>query len=77
MYCDLLITVHKCAETIQGRKLYEEIRYLGKSFFSLTKGQLISKANQQAGDSPKKRTKTHRTVVKTNSFVRFLGESSA
>ena len=25
-----LITVHKCAETIQGRKLYEEIRYLKK-----------------------------------------------
>ena len=23
-----LITVHKCAETIQGRKLYEEIRYV-------------------------------------------------
>ena len=23
------VTVHKCAETIQGRKLYEEIRYLG------------------------------------------------
>ena len=22
------VTVHKCAETIQGRKLYEEIRYL-------------------------------------------------
>ena len=21
------VTVHKCAETIQGRKLYEEIRY--------------------------------------------------
>ena len=22
------VTVHKCAETIQGRKLYEEIRYV-------------------------------------------------
>ena len=26
-----LITVHKCAETIQGRKLYEEIRYSKKA----------------------------------------------
>ena len=25
------VTVHKCAETIQGRKLYEEIRYLAKN----------------------------------------------
>ena len=30
-----------------------------------------------AEDSPKKRTKTRRILVKTNSFVRFLGESSA
>ena len=22
------VTVHKCAETIQGQKLYEEIRYI-------------------------------------------------
>ena len=27
------VTVHKCAETIQGRKLYEEIRYLNKYLF--------------------------------------------
>ena len=25
---NLKVTVHKCAETIQGRKLYEEIQYL-------------------------------------------------
>ena len=41
------------------------------------KGQLISKANCQAEDSSKKRTKTRRILVKTNSFVRFLEESSA
>ena len=41
------------------------------------KGQLISKANCQAEDSPKKRTKTRRTLVKMNSFVCFFGESSA
>ena len=29
-----------------------------------------------AEDSPKKRTKTRPILVKTNSFVRFLGESS-
>ena len=28
-----LITVHKCAETIQGRKLYEEIRYVGSLMY--------------------------------------------
>ena len=27
---NLKVTVHKCAETIQGRKLYEEIGYLLK-----------------------------------------------
>ena len=29
------VTVHKGAETIQGRKLYEEIRYVSLSFGSL------------------------------------------
>ena len=46
-------------------------------FSLLLKGQLIWKQTNQAEDSPKKRTKTRRTVVKTNSFVRFLGESLA
>ena len=41
------------------------------------KGQIISKRFFLAKDSSKKRTKTRRTVVKTNSFVRFLEESSA
>ena len=41
------------------------------------KGQIISKRIFLAEDSPKKRTKTSHTLVKTNSFVRFLGESSA
>ena len=43
----------------------------------ILKGQIISKCFFLAEDSPKKRTKTRRILVKTNSFVRFLGESSA
>ena len=41
------------------------------------KGQIISKRFFLAKDSSKKRTKTRRILVKTNSFVRFLGEYSA
>ena len=42
------------------------------------KGQIISKSFFfLAKDSSKKRTKTRRILVKTNSFVRFLEESSA
>ena len=41
------------------------------------KGQIISKRFFLAEDSSKKRTKTRRILVKTNSFVRFLEESSA
>ena len=38
-----LITVHKCAETIQGRKLYEEIRYV---LFTLPQDEILcSKVN--------------------------------
>ena len=48
-----------------------------RPFTVVIKGQLISKANCQAEDSPKKRTKTRRILVKTNSFVRFFEESSA
>ena len=43
----------------------------------LVKGQIISKRFFLAEDSPKKQTKTRRIVVKTKSFVRFLGESLA
>ena len=39
------------------------------------KGQIISKRFFLAEDSPIKRTKTRRILVKTNSFVRFLGKS--
>ena len=28
------VTVHQCAETIQGRKLYEEIRYKRSEFIT-------------------------------------------
>ena len=40
------------------------------------KGQIISKRFFLAKDSSKKRRKTRRILVKTNSFVRFLEESS-
>ena len=38
------------------------------------KGQIISKRFFLAEDSPKKRTKTHHILVKTNLFIRFLEE---
>ena len=41
------------------------------------KGEIISKCFFLAEDSSKKQTKTRCILVKTNSFVRFLGESSA
>ena len=47
------------------------------SFFLLTKGQLISKRNSQAEDSPKKRTNEFVFTSMRRVFVRFLGESSA
>ena len=43
----------------------------------ISKGQIISKVFFLAEDSSKKRTKARRILVKTNSFVRFLEESSA
>ena len=45
--------------------------------FVCPKGQIISNDFFLAKDSPKKRNKTGRILVKTNAFVRFLGESSA
>ena len=41
------------------------------------KGQLTSKANCQAEDSPKKRTNEFVFTTVRRVFVRFLGESSA
>ena len=46
-------------------------------FIQVTKGQLISKANCQADDSPKKRTNEFVFTTVRRVFVRFLGESSA
>ena len=43
----------------------------------MPKGQLISKANCQAEDSPKKRTNEFVFTSMRRVFVRFLGESSA
>ena len=42
-----------------------------------TKGQLISKRNSQAEDSPKKRTNEFVFTSMRRVFVRFLGESLA
>ena len=60
--------LHKCAETIQERKLFKGRNYMRK-YSNQFKGQLVSKRNSQAEDSPKKRTTSMRRV-----FVRFLGD---
>ena len=46
-------------------------------FVTTTKGQLISKANCQAEDSPKKRTNEFVFATVRRVFVCFLGESLA
>ena len=46
-------------------------------FVPMTKGQLISKANCQAEDSPKKRRNEFVFTTVRLVFVRFLGESMA
>ena len=53
-----------------------------KKYYSLiltksSKGQLISKRNSQAEDSPKKRTNEFVFTSMRRVFVRFLGESLA
>ena len=57
--------------------VYLNINLTFTVFPHLCKGQLSSKRFFLADDSPKKQTKTRPILVKTNSFVRFLGESSA
>jgi hypothetical protein len=47
------------------------------NLFTMTKGQLISKTNCLAEDSPKKRTNEFIFTSMRRVFVRFLGESSA
>ena len=42
-----LISVHKCAETIQGQKLYEEIRYLFFSYLIATKSSTYNLSTYQ------------------------------
>ena len=44
---------------------------------AISKGQLVSKANCQAEDSPKKRTNEFVVTTVRRVSVRFLGESSA
>ena len=47
----------------------------GRNYEQIYKGQLISKRFFGGSSiSSKKRTKTHRILVKTNLFVRFLEE---
>ena len=63
-------------------RIYNPIKTMGFSAmftFELdnTKGQLISKRNSQAEDSPKKRTNEFVFTSMRRVFVRFLGESSA
>ena len=67
-----------CEKAIKFEKIYVP------HFLKLLKGQLISKADLRAVDSPKKRTNElvffdmkSKKATKTNSFVRFLGESTA
>ena len=67
-----------CEKAIKFEKIYVP------HFLKLLKGQLISKADLRAVDSPKKRTNAlvffdmkSKKATKTNSFVRFLGESAA
>ena len=44
-----------------------------EAWFSVcTKGQIISKCLLESSISSKKRTKTHRIVVKMNSFISFV-----
>ena len=61
-------------ETLKKISFYE-LRFIKKCQNS--KGKIVSKRFFLAKDSSKKRTKTRHILVKTNSFVRFLEESSA
>ena len=75
MICSNKNFVHMCIFTSGLSQLFPvcSLFYLDHD----CKGQLLSKANCQALDSSKKRTKTRRILVKTNSFVHVLEESSA
>ena len=64
--------------------LHFEIHYQNHTCTEIDKGQLISKADWRAIDSPKKRTDEFvlfavksKKANKSNSSVRFLGESTA
>ena len=51
---------------------FQKFFSITRTIFSHSKGQIISKRFFLAKDSPKKRTKTRRILVKTNSFGRIL-----
>ena len=78
----LLIMPH--LQTFQLQKAQYQKSFLLRYHFFSTKGQIKPKADLRAVDSPKKRTNKFVlfafllfTANKTNSFVRFLGESTA
>jgi hypothetical protein len=62
---------------ISEKRVVGDIRILIQKYIQSLKGQIISKRFFLAKDSSKKQTKTRRILVKTNSFVGFLEESSA
>ena len=83
-FVESLVTLcYKCNNGIICNTLFEDFvakiamdQILTSSFLvCIGKGQIISKHFFLAKDSSEKRTKTSRILVKTNSFVRFLGES--
>ena len=41
------VIVHKCAETIQGRKLYEEIRYIYFSLWNMLDFNQLKEKNKR------------------------------
>ena len=61
--------------------MYLAIKTIAKNMLvaknGLSKGQLISKRNSQAEDSPKKRTNEFVFTSMRRVFVRFLGKSLA
>jgi hypothetical protein len=83
-YKDLLASLRKCIEGPTQLRSYRDIRYSSNKMrktqnehLSPLKVSWFWKQIVKAEDSPKKQTKTRRMLVKTNSFVRFLGESLA
>ena len=67
------LKIFEIRQKVIGFDLYD----LDYIFAFISKGQLISKTNCQAEDSPKKRTNEFVFTTVRRVFVRFLGEPSA